>query len=106
MPGPDSERKVKISSPGSGDALVAIKQDGSFAVMLAPAPYTISIISSPSDTRMGNLFAPLASDIIVKSDPISSLYFSPVRVTIGGTVTCLGGPCKVRFLNILNNSCE
>ena len=95
--GPDAERKVKVSTTEASqpDSLVAINKDGSFSMMLAPAPYTISVISSPSDTRMGNMFAPLAIDIIVKSAPISSLYFSPVRVTIGGSVKCLAaGGCS------------
>jgi hypothetical protein len=99
--GPDSERKVKVASPGQPDTLVAIKQDGTFSIMLSPAPYTISIISSPSDTRMGNLFAPLATDIIVKSEPVSNLYFSPVRVTIGGSVSCLGGGGACQGLKVV-----
>eukprot|EP00088_Acartia_fossae_P034516 TRINITY_DN3542_c0_g1_i4.p1 TRINITY_DN3542_c0_g1~~TRINITY_DN3542_c0_g1_i4.p1 ORF type:complete len:1220 (+),score=313.21 TRINITY_DN3542_c0_g1_i4:29-3661(+) len=92
--GPDPERKVKITSIRDGkDSLIKINDDGSFRVMLVPSPYSISIVSSPSDTRMGNLFAPLNTDIIVKAEPIVNLYFSPVRVTIGGEVKC-SGACK------------
>jgi len=88
--GPDADRKVKVASTGKPDILLSIQQDGLFEVMLEPAPYSFSIVSSASDEQMGNLFAPLNTDIILKSSPVSDLFFSPVRVTIAGKVSCLG----------------
>ena len=40
---------------------------------------------------MGIVFAPLSLDVLLKTEPVSGLYFSPVRVTIAGSVRCLGG---------------
>ena len=42
---------------------------------------------------MGIVFAPLTLDVLLKTEPVSGLYFSPVRVTIAGSVRCITAEC-------------
>jgi len=90
---PDSNRKVLIASTGRSDLKLDVGEDGKFSTLLPPAPYTISVLSSQTDSQMGIVFAPLSLDVLVKSGPVSGLYFSPVRVTIAGVVNCIDGAC-------------
>jgi hypothetical protein len=85
---PDTSRKVKLSSPGKPDISISVGNDGKFSTFLPAAAFSVSVIPSNTDTKMGIVFAPLALDIIVKSEPEANLYFSPVRVTIAGSVKC------------------
>ena len=84
----DSSRKVKLSSTGKLDMLISVENDGKFSIFLPSGAFSVSVVPSSVDTKMGIVFAPLALDIIVKSEPIGKLYFSPVRVTIAGSVRC------------------
>ena len=89
---PDSGRRVQLRSPGRPDLVVPVESTGRFSALVTPAVYTVSVLSSPADAQMGIVFAPLSLDIIVKTAPVPGLYFSPVRVSISGSVAC-SGPC-------------
>jgi len=105
---PDSERKVKIVAAAAGDGhkqqseiIASLQDNGQFELMLSPAAYTVSVVPSTSDRQMGIVFAPLGLDISVRTQPVGGLYFSPVRVTVAGTVQCVGGKCPDQLRVVL-----
>jgi len=89
----DAGRKLKFASPGKPDVVVAIEGTGKFSKMLPASAYTVSVVSSVTDSQMGIVFAPLTLDVLLKTEPVSGLYFSPVRVTIAGSVRCITAEC-------------
>ena len=86
----DSARKILISSKNNPDLPVTVDKTGAFLVMLPSNTYSLSVKSTPVDEQMGIVFAPVSLDINVSEAPVKDLYFSPVRVTVSGTVKCLG----------------
>ena len=86
----DTARKIIVSSKNNKDILVDVDKTGSFSVMLPRNTYALSIRSTPVDDQMGIVFAPVSLDINISNAPLSDLYFSPVRVTVSGSVSCLG----------------
>jgi len=86
----DPARLVVFSSRGRPDVSIPTEKTGSFLVMLPSDTYSLTVKSTPVDDQMGIVFAPITLDISVTDKPISNLYFSPVRVTVSGQVTCIG----------------
>jgi len=87
--GPDPSRLVVLAGNSGPDSSVSTDSDGKFSVMLSPGVYSASVKSTPVDDQMGIVFAPLSLDVEVNNRPVSSLYFSPVRVTVSGIIKCL-----------------
>jgi len=86
----DSARKIAVSGRSGLKTEVDVDVKGSFSSMLPSDTYSISVQSTPVDRQMGIVFAPVVLDVNVKDAPVTDLYFSPVRVTVSGTVKCLG----------------
>jgi len=86
----DPARMVVFSSKGRPDVSIPTEKTGSFLVMLPSDTYSLTVKSTPVDDQMGIVFAPITLDISVTDKPVSNLYFSPVRVTVTGQVTCIG----------------
>jgi len=86
----DPARMVVFSSKGRPDVSIPTEKTGSFLVMLPRDTYSLTVKSTPVDEQMGIVFAPITLDISVTDTPISNMYFSPVRVTVSGTVKCIG----------------
>ena len=86
----DPARLVVFSSRGRPDVSIPTEKTGSFLVMLPSDTYSLTVKSTPVDDQMGIVFAPITLDISVTDKPVSNLYFSPVRVTVSGQVTCIG----------------
>ena len=86
----DSARKIIISSKNNPDLPVTVDSTGAFSVMLPSNTFSLSVKSTPVDEQMGIVFAPVSLDINVGEAPVRDLYFSPVRVTVSGSVNCLG----------------
>ena len=86
----DSARRILVSSKNSPDLSVSVEKTGEFSVMLPSNTYSLSVKATPVDEQMGIVFAPVSLDISVEDRALKDLYFSPVRVTVSGTVKCLG----------------
>ena len=86
----DAARKILVSSKNNPDVTVTVDKTGAFSVMLPSNTYSLSVKSTSVDEQMGIVFAPVSLDISVQDRPLKDLYFSPVRVTVSGTVKCLG----------------
>ena len=90
----DSARKIIVSSKNRPDLSVSVEKSGEFSVMLPSNTYSLSVKATTVDEQMGIVFAPVSLDISVEDRALQDLYFSPVRVTVSGTVKCLGA-CPV-----------
>ena len=86
----DAARVMIISSRKGAHVIATVDKTGKFSTMLPSDTYALSIKSTSVDEQMGIVFAPVTLDINVKDKPITDLYFSPVRVTVSGSVKCLG----------------
>ena len=87
----DSAREVVItSSSGRADTRARVETSGGFRVLLPSDTFALSVRPTAVDEQMGIVFAPVTLDISVKDAPVTDIYFSPVRVTVSGSVQCLG----------------
>ena len=86
----DAARVILISSRKGAEIITTVDKTGKFSTMLPSDTYALSIKSTSVDEQMGIVFAPVTLDINVKDRPVTDLYFSPVRVTVSGSVKCLG----------------
>jgi len=85
----DSARRVVFTSQTLASVSIPTDEAGKFSVLLPPAIYSVSVKATSVDEQMGIVFAPLSLDVKVHDKPVSNLYFSPVRVTVSGTIRCL-----------------
>jgi hypothetical protein len=91
----DPSRRVVITTAGRPDLVLPVNADGYFESMVAADSYTASVRASDTDVKMGIAFAPLALDVVVRDEPVTGLYFSPVRVTVSGRVRCRVADCGI-----------
>ena len=79
-----------LSDPAASPLSVPTSRTGTFQTMLKPGHYSVMVQPSSSDLEAGVVFAPPHLAILVAEAPVEGIYFSPVRVSVSGSISCLG----------------
>ncbi|XP_040569395.1 BOS complex subunit NOMO2 [Lepeophtheirus salmonis] len=78
---------------------VLVSDEGSFSIYLPPGQVKASVEVALEDRRKGiGGFAPVNHAINVKDEPISNVEFTPIKVSVAGTVQSISKNLKTRIL--------